>query len=164
YKIEGGKLITFISQDPYSFTVSKLGNTYYGARSNEFGYANYEIVTSPQIAVNPITEVTNQFSIELGLTEQQKQQIVPILKEEITQLEALKKDTSLSALKKVERLREIGSSFDEKLKPLINAEQQQKFQAMRERMRKELIEKMASEAAQKLGGEVKQWFTEKSSK
>ncbi|HET7318639.1 MAG TPA: hypothetical protein VFK23_05840 [Nitrospirota bacterium] len=164
YKIEGGKLITFISQDPYSVTVYKLGNVYYGARSNEFGYANYEIVPSPQIAVNPITEVTNQFSIELGLTEQQKQQIVPILKEEITQLEALKKDTSLSALKKVERLREIGSSFDEKLKPLINAEQQQKFQALREAFRRRLIEQMAEKAAQKLGGEVKQWFTEKSSK
>ena len=133
YKIEGGKLITFVSQDPYAVTFYKLGDTYYGARSNEFGYANYEIIPAPQIAVNPLTEVVNQFSIELGLTEQQKQQIVPILKEEIKQLEALKKDTSLSGLKKVEQLREIGASFDEKITPLLNAEQQPKFQAMRER-------------------------------
>ena len=76
--------------------------------------------------------MSNQFSIELGLTEQQKQQIVPILKEELKQLGALKKDTSLSAVQKVERLRQLGVSFDEKLKPLLNAEQQQKFQAMRE--------------------------------
>ena len=53
YKIEGGKLVTFISQDPYAYTVYKLGNTYYGARSNEFGYANYEIIPTPQIVVNP---------------------------------------------------------------------------------------------------------------
>jgi hypothetical protein len=164
YKIEGGKLIIPVSQDPYAFTFYKLGNTFYAARSNEFGYANYEIVPAPQIAVNPLTEVSNQFSIELGLTEQQKQQIVPILKEELTQLGALKKDTSLSALKKVERLREIGVSFDEKLKPLLNAEQQQKFQAMREAFRRRLIEEMAEKALHKLGSEVKQWFAEKSSK
>ena len=103
YKIEGNKLITFVSQDPYAVTFYKLGDTYYGARSNEFGYANYEIIPPPQIAVNPLTEVTDQFSIELGLTEQQKEQIVPILNDEIKRLEALKKDTSLSGPKKLEQ-------------------------------------------------------------
>ena len=57
YKIEGDKLITFVSQDPYAFTFYKLGTTYYAARSNEFGYANYEIIPAPQIAVNPLTEI-----------------------------------------------------------------------------------------------------------
>ena len=150
YKIEGGKLITFVSQDPYAFTFYKLGDTYYAARSNEFGYANYEIIPAPQIAVNPLTEVSNQFSIELGLTEQQKQQIVPILKEEIKQLGALKKDTSLSAVQKVEQLREIGVSIDEKIKPLLNPEQQQKFQALREELRRRIIEKMGEKAVQKV--------------
>ena len=149
YKIEGGKLITFVSQDPYAFTFYKLGNTYYAARSNEFGYANYEIIPAPQIAVNPLTEVSNQFSIELGLTEQQKQQIVPILKEELKQLGALKKDDSLSAVQKVERLRQLGVSFDEKLKPLVNADQQQKFQAMREDFRRRLIEGMAEKGCKR---------------
>ena len=74
---------------------------------------------------------------------QQKQQIVPILKEELKQLGALKKDTSLSGLKKVERLREIGVSFDEKLKPLLNADQHQKFQTLRENFRRRLVEEMA---------------------
>ena len=164
YRIEGGKLVIPVSQEPYSFTFYKDGDTYYAARSNEFGYANYEIIPAPQIAANPLTALSNQFSIELGLTEQQKQQIVPILKEELTQLGALKKDTSLSALKKVERLRQIGVSFDEKLKPLLNAEQQQKFQAMREDFRRRLIEEMAEKAVEKVRGEVKQWFAEKSSK
>ena len=160
YKIEGGKLITLVSQDPYAFTFYKLGNTYYAARSNEFGYANYEIIPAPQIAVNPLTEVSNQFSTELGLTEQQKQQIVPILKEELKQLGALKKDASLSAVQKVERLRQLGVSFDEKLKPLVNAEQQQKFQAMREDFRRRLIEEMAEKGLHKLGSEVEQWFAD----
>jgi hypothetical protein len=154
YKIEGGKLVTLVSQDPYSFMVYKLGDTYYLARSNEFGYANYEIIAAPQIAVNPLTEVSNQFSIELGLTEQQKQQILPVLKEEIQQLEALKKDTALSAVRKVERLRGIGSSFDAKVTPLLNAEQQPKFQALRDQARRRLIEAMGSEALHKLEGEL----------
>src|SRR5262249_6593471 len=154
-KIAGGKLITFVSQDPYAVTIYKLGNTYYGARSNEFGYANYEMIPSPQIAVNPLTEMSNQFAMELGLTEQQKQQNSPILKQEVAQLEAWTKDTALGALRKVERLREIGSAFDAKITPFLNAEQQPKFQTLREQMCKQLIEMMASEAAHKVEGELK---------
>ena len=164
YKIEDGKLITFVSQDQYALTFYKLGDTYYAARSNEFGYANYEIVPDPKFAVNPLTEVINQFSTNLGLTEQQREQIVPILKEELKHLEALKKDASLSAVRKVERVREIGSSFDERLKPLINPEQLQKFQALRDELRKRFIEKMASEARQKVEAGVESWFTDKSVK
>ena len=155
YKIEGGKLITFVSQDPYAFTFYKLGDTYYAARSNEFGYANYEIVPTPKFAINPLTEVVNQFSINLGLTEQQRQQIVPILKEEIKQLEALKKDASLSAVRKVERLREIGASFDERLKPLLNPEQQQKFQALREQLRRRILEKAGGELTEKVESQAR---------
>jgi len=156
YKIEGGKLVTFFSQDPYAVTVYKLGNTYYGARSNEFGYANYEIIPSPQITVNPLTEMTNQFSIELGLTEEQQRQIVPILKEEAKQLAALKKNASLSAVKKVEQLRQIGSSIDARITPILNPEQQKKFQVLREEARRRIIETMGSQALHKLEGEAKE--------
>jgi len=156
YAIADGKLVTYVSQDAYSVTVYKLGNTYYGARSNEFGYANYEIIPVPQIALNPVIAISNQFSTELGLTEQQRQQILPILKDEFKQLEALKKNTSLSGLKKLEQLRDIGKSFDEKIKPLLNTDQQPKFQAMREALRKRLAEKMASEAGSKVAVAVKE--------
>jgi len=159
YRIENGKLITLISQAPYSITVYKLGDAYYGARSNELGYANYEIVAYPQYVLNPIIAMSNQFSLELGLTEHQKQQIVPILKEEVTRLEALKKNTSLSAVQKVEQLRQIGRSLDEKITPMLNAEQQKKFQEMREQMRRHLIETLmeteADEVLHKLEGKVK---------
>ena len=75
--------------------------------------------------------------------------MVPILKEELKQLEALKKDASLSAVRKVERVREIGNSIDERLKPLINPEQQQKFETLREQLRRRVIEKMESEVSAK---------------
>jgi hypothetical protein len=156
YEIRDGKLVTYVSQDAYALTVYKLGKTYYGARSNEFGYANYEIIPAPQIAINPVNAIANQFSIELGLNEQQRQQIVPVLKDEFKQLEALKKETSLSGLKKLEQLKEIGKSFDEKIRPMLNADQQAKFQAMRDALRERLAEKMASEAGSKVAGAVKE--------
>ncbi len=156
YKIEDGKVVTTISQDPFAVTIYKLGDTYYGARSNEFGYANYEIVPTPQIVSNPLTAMMNQLSMELGLTEQQKQQIVPILKQEFTQLEALKKNTSLSTLQKVEQLKQVSGAIDAKVTPLLDPQQQQKFQAIRDKARRQMIEKMGRSEAEKLETDVKQ--------
>ena len=51
-------------------------------------------------------------------------------------------------------MRKIGVSFDEKLKPLLNADQQEKFQALREAFRRRLIEQMASEAGTKVAGAI----------
>jgi hypothetical protein len=160
YKVEGGKVLTKVQQAPYSVTIYKLGDTYYGARSNEFGYANYEIIPSPQFALNPLTAMINQFSLELGLTAQQKQQIVPILKQAAPQLEALKKNTALKPLQKIEQLKEIADSVDSKVTPLLNSDQQQKFQALRDEHRRELIEKMASQAVEKVGTDLKKVETD----
>ncbi len=44
YSIHDGKLTTWLQQTPFDVTVYKLGDRYLGARSNEFGYANYEII------------------------------------------------------------------------------------------------------------------------
>jgi hypothetical protein len=158
YKIEGGKLVTPIAQDPFSYTIYKLGDTYYGARSNEFGYANYEIIPlpSPPIVSNPVAAMLNQFSIELGLTEQQRQQIVPILKGELPKLQELKKNTSLKPEQKLEQLKQISDEIDAKVSPLLDQQQQQKFQAIREEHRRELIEKLAGQVVQKAKADIEQ--------
>ena len=160
YSIQGGRLIVPVSQDPYAFTFYKLGDTIYLARSNELGHANYEIVAAPQAAANPLTAVGNQFSIELALTEQQRQQILPLLGQEIKQLGELKKDAKLSGVEKVEALRKLGVGFDEKISPLLNADQQQKFQALREQLRRRMIEEVAGKALQKAKAEVATWFAD----
>ena len=46
-------------------------------------------------------------------------------------------------------MRKTGVSFDEKISPLLNPDQQQKFQAMREQLRRKMIEEMADTALQK---------------
>ncbi len=154
YKIDGGKLITYVSQEPYAITVYKLGDTYYGARGNEFGYANYQMIPTPQYVVQPLEVLGDRFSMELGLTEQQKQQIIPMLKEEVPKLQALKNDTSLSAVEKVRKLREIGDAVDAKVTPLLNPDQQHKFQAMREQMRRRFIEKAGEQLMEKVENRV----------
>jgi hypothetical protein len=156
YKIENGKVVTMIAQDPFAVAIYKLGDTYYGARSNEFGYANYEIIPTPKIVINPLAAMMNQFAMELGLTEQQKQQIIPFLKEEAPKLEALKKDTALKPLQKIEQLRQISSAVDAKITPLLDPAQQKKFQAIREENRRRLIETVASKVKEKVEGEIKQ--------
>ena len=47
YQFKGGKILTYVGNAPFETTVYKLGDKYYGARSNEFGYANYEIIPVP---------------------------------------------------------------------------------------------------------------------
>jgi len=150
YKIEGGKLVIPVAQDAYSFTFYKLGDMYYAARSNEFGYANYEIIPAPQIAANPLTALSNQFSTELGLTEQQRREIVPVLQQEMKRLGGLKSDTKLSGPQKLEELRKLSVSFDEKISPLLNPDQQKKFQAMREQMRRRMLEEAAGKVKAKV--------------
>jgi Mg/Co/Ni transporter MgtE len=97
----------------------------------------------------------NQFCIELGLTEEQKQQIVPVLTDAAKQLQTLKKNTSLKPMDKLEQLKQIAGSVDEKVTPLLNAEQQQKFQAIRDEHRRQLVEKMAGQIKQKVESEAR---------
>ena len=46
YTITGGKITTDLAGTPMTMAVYKSGDRYYGARGNEFGYANYEILTN----------------------------------------------------------------------------------------------------------------------
>ena len=56
YYINNGKLVTQLLGTPFEVTAYKFGDKYYGARSNEFGYANYEIVP-PLQELNPLKEM-----------------------------------------------------------------------------------------------------------
>jgi hypothetical protein len=47
-------------------------------------------------------------------------------------------------------MRRIGVSFDEKVRPLLNPEQQSKFQALRAALRRRVLDKIASGASAKV--------------
>jgi hypothetical protein len=53
YNINNGKIVTELVGTPLEITVYKVGDKYLGARSNEFGYANYEIIPVQQ-EVSPV--------------------------------------------------------------------------------------------------------------
>lgn len=53
YYINDGKIVTDLVGTPMEITVYKLGNKYLGVRSNEFGYANYELIPAVT-ALSPI--------------------------------------------------------------------------------------------------------------
>jgi len=82
------------------------------------------------------------FSQELQLTPQQKMQVAPILKQELPQLEQVKNNTSLGPLQKAMQLKQISTTTDSKIMPILNPQQQQKFQAMREQERQQMMQKL----------------------
>jgi hypothetical protein len=95
-----------------------------------------------------------QFSIELELTREQRDQILPIIKQQLPKLEALKKNISFKPLDKIAQLKQIADEIDSKTTPLLNADQQKKFQQIRKEHRRQMVEKMGSELLQKAGNAV----------
>jgi len=53
YFISNGRIVTALVGTPIEITVYKVGDKYLGARSNEFGFANYEIVR-PEAQLSPL--------------------------------------------------------------------------------------------------------------
>jgi hypothetical protein len=53
YYINNGKIVTVFAGTPIEVTSYKLGDKYYWARSNEFGYVNYEIIPAVK-ELNPL--------------------------------------------------------------------------------------------------------------
>jgi hypothetical protein len=52
--MKNGQVVTTLSQQPYAMTVYKPGNAYFGAHSNEFGDADYELLPKPPAFIHPL--------------------------------------------------------------------------------------------------------------
>jgi hypothetical protein len=51
YVIRDSRIVTYFGNAPYETAIYKAGDKHYAARSNEFGFANYEIIEQP-VALN----------------------------------------------------------------------------------------------------------------
>jgi hypothetical protein len=60
YAIKDGAIVTTLGNLPYEAKVYKVGDKYFAARSNEFGYANYEVVPTPQ-TLDPVDQQKSPF-------------------------------------------------------------------------------------------------------
>jgi hypothetical protein len=43
YAIQDGRIVSHIGGEPFEIAVYQLGSQYLAARSDEYGYANYEV-------------------------------------------------------------------------------------------------------------------------
>jgi len=73
-----------------------------------------------------------KFAMELGLTDEQKQRLQPILREEWTKLKALRDDQSLTRLEKRKKLQAMREELLPQLKGVLTPEQLAKWQQLRQ--------------------------------
>ena len=76
-------------------------------------------------------------SQQLGLTPQQKIKILPILRDELPKVQAIKNDNSLTRMQKAQQIRAIHQQTDPQMKAILTPEQYQKLQAIRQQTIKE---------------------------
>jgi protein CpxP len=71
-------------------------------------------------------------SQQLNLTPEQKVKILPILRDEVPKVEAIKNDNSLSRIQKVQQIKAIHQQTDPQMKAILSPEQYQKLRAIRQ--------------------------------
>jgi hypothetical protein len=87
----------------------------------------------PVKPANVIPDRTAALAKYLGLSEDQKAKIKPLLDEEMTQTRALREDRTLTPQARIAKSREIREATSTKVKPLLNPDQLEKWQKMRPR-------------------------------
>ena len=70
---------------------------------------------------------------QLNLTSEQQTQIKPILESESQQMQELRGNTSLSQQDRMAKMQEIRQTTASQIKPILNADQQTKFEQMMSR-------------------------------
>jgi hypothetical protein len=71
-------------------------------------------------------------SQQLDLTPQQKIKILPILRDELPKVQAIKNDNSISKVQKVQQISAIHQQTDPQMKAILSPEQYQKLKAIRQ--------------------------------
>ena len=80
-----------------------------------------------------------ELSKKLELTDQQKNQLTPIIEERNKQAKALKANTSLGKLQKLRKASEIQENFRNQASKYLNPEQQKKLEALQAERRAKLM-------------------------
>lgn len=78
-------------------------------------------------------ERLKRMATRLGLSEEQKSQILPILEEEAAKMKALREDSSLSRKECREKMQAIRREMHDRITPILTPEQQKKQEEMLER-------------------------------
>lgn len=87
-------------------------------------------------------------SQELNLSPEQKTQLMPILKEEMPKIQAIKSNTSLTGGEKLQQLRAVHEQTDSQIKPILSADQYTKWQQIRQQQMHDAMQKRRAEQPQ----------------
>lgn len=87
------------------------------------------------------TEKFERLANDLALTLQQKRQLIPILISEARTVGAIKADSSLSRIQKLQQLKAVHDRTDPQIKAILNPEQYQKLQEIRRQELEQAINK-----------------------
>jgi len=77
---------------------------------------------------------------QLSLTPQQKEQILPILADEVPKVNAIKNDNSLSKMQKMQQLRAIHQQTDPQMKAILSPQQYQKLKEIRQQTIRDAVQ------------------------
>jgi Spy/CpxP family protein refolding chaperone len=78
---------------------------------------------------------------QLNLTPEQEKQLMPILQADAPKLEAIKNNTSLGPLQKMQQLKAIHEQSDPQVKAILNPQQYEQLQQIRQQEIHEAMEK-----------------------
>jgi periplasmic protein CpxP/Spy len=82
---------------------------------------------------------------QLNLTPAQKAKFIPILKAEAPKLQAIKDNTSLTKLQKLEQLRALREQTNPQIQAILTPQQYEQFQGIRQQEMERYIQKMRSQ-------------------
>jgi len=78
---------------------------------------------------------------QLNLTPQQKMQLMPILEADAPKIQAVKSDSSMSGMQKLQQIKAIHAQSDPQVKAILNPQQYEQLQQIRQQEIHEAMEK-----------------------
>jgi Spy/CpxP family protein refolding chaperone len=116
----------------YLFTAALCSATFVLLASTSYAQKAPTYAQKPA-AISKVEAISQQ----LDLTPQQKLKILPILRDELPKVEAIKNDNSLTRMQKAQQIRTIHQQTDPQMKGILSQEQYQKLKAIRQQAIKE---------------------------
>jgi len=99
------------------------------------------VLLAPTSSAQPQAGKLQAISQQLNLTPQQKAKILPILADEGPKVEAIKNNSSLSGLQKMQQIRAIHQQTDPQMKAILSSAQYEKLKAIRQQAIQEAMQK-----------------------
>lgn len=86
-----------------------------------------------------------QLSTQLALTPQQKRELIPILVAEAPKVKAIKADTSLTRIQKLQQLKAVHDETDPQVRAILTPEQYQKLREIRRQELEQAIKRRSNQ-------------------